>query len=164
MVAGADEWARPYAPGRGRFVVAVWELGALAFLHETTVSLYHLERFAAALVAVLFVLWIAMCWRLAVMGVYTGAHGVLIRGFLTRSTISWLDIRRITVHETTLKMGRLSVRTGRAIAFETRTGAVVNSTLYSDGIDFKFRPGLFERVHEDLRRQHDAATLATVER
>ena len=49
MVAAAHEWVRPYTPGRGRLVVAAWELGALAFLQETTVSLFRIERFDTVL-------------------------------------------------------------------------------------------------------------------
>ena len=154
----AREWVRPYPPSKGRLVVAAWEFGALAFFQKATVDLYHLDRLSTALWVAIFVLWVAFCWRLAAMGVYTSHHGVLIRGLLTRRTMSWHSIRRITVDDATFKIGRLAVPSGRTVWFETPDGARVNSTLYAEGIDFKFRRHLFKRTHEDLRHRHSLET------
>ena len=153
---------RPYAPSKARLVVAVWELGALAFLHRTTVDLFHLP--GTPLLLVIGVAWVALCWRLAVMGVYTGPHGVLVRGLVTRRVVAWRDLDRITVGDATFRLGRVRVPLGRTIWFETRDGARVDSTLYADGIDFRFRRPLFARLHEDLRRCHrERAAPATMQ-
>jgi hypothetical protein len=156
----AREWMRPYTPSKGRLVVAAWEFGALAFLQKSTVDLFHVEPVSTPLTVAFFVLWVALCWRLAVMGVYTSHHGIQIRGLLTRRTIAWPSIGRIAVDESTFGIGRLVVPSGRTIRFEMRDGTRVNSTLYAEGIDFRFRPHLFKRLHEELRRRHSLATDA----
>jgi hypothetical protein len=154
------EWVRPYTPSRGRLVVAAWEAGALASLQRSPVDLFHLEPVSVPLAVALFVLWVALCWRLAVLGVYTSPRGVLIRGLLTRRTIAWADIQRITVDDSSFTVGRRVVPLGRAIRFDMRDGTRVNSTLHADGIDFRFRRHLFKRLHEELRRRHSLATDA----
>jgi hypothetical protein len=149
---------RPYAPSKARLVVAVWELGALAFLHRTTVDLFHLAHLATPLLLVTGAAWVWLCWRLAVMGVYTAPHGVLVRGLVTRRVLAWRELDRITVADATFRVGRLRVPAGRTIWFETRAGERVDSTLYADGIDFRFRRPLFARLHDDLRRRHRERT------
>jgi hypothetical protein len=148
-------WYRPYTPGKARWVIAVWELIALMLFHRTTVDLFSLgphtrTHFAAILAAI----WACGCWRLAQMGLYTSEVGVQVRGLLTCRTIPWADISRIVLDHVDYDVGKLRIPAGRVVAIELMAGGRVNSTLWADGVDFKFRPALFQKTYDSLRRTH----------
>ena len=75
----------------------------------------------------------------------------------------WADIALVHVQESHLTLGRLRVPTGRVVQFERVGRQPVTSTLWADGVDFKFRPGAFQAAYADLRRRHGEARLLTVE-
>jgi hypothetical protein len=141
----------------------MWEVGALAFLHQTTVDLFNLDPHAdMLLVAVLAAIWACGCWRLVQMGLYTGEAGLQVRGLLTRRTIPWANVARIFIEHVDYEMGRLRIPAGKAVSIELCDGVRVNSTLWAEGVDFKFRPALFQETYNVLRRRHlDMATART---
>jgi hypothetical protein len=150
-------WYRPYPPGKARWVIAMWEVGALALFHRTTVDLFSLDpRTGAGLAAILAATWAIGCWRLAQMGLYTGEAGLQIRGLLTRRTISWPNIARILTDDVGYELGKLRIPAGRTILIELLNGGRVNSTLWAEGVDFKFKPALFQETYERLRSRHIA--------
>jgi hypothetical protein len=145
-------WVRPYPPGTGRWVVAVWELLALAFLQHTTVAQFALGPHAAGgLAVVLAGCWAWLCWRLTDLGVYIGPVGLQVRGLVRRRTVPWAAIDRIVVDRMDHTIGRLRIPAGRTVVIDLATGGRVDSTLWADGVDFKFRPALFTQVYATLR-------------
>ena len=155
-MAGVNSWRRPYRVGIGRWIVAGWEAAALVFLHRATVDLYHLppEWLAAALAA----LWVAVCVRLVVMGVFVGPSGFRIRGLFATRTIAWSSVERIVVQHASHRLFGFDVPAGRTAIIELPDGTRVNSSLWADGVDFKFNPAGFRQAYEELRRAHAQAT------
>jgi hypothetical protein len=157
-----DTWRRPYPTGAGRWVVAVWEAAALVFLHRTSVEVYHLTGWLEdALSVVLAVAWLALCVRLVRMGLFLGAGGVQIRGLVTRRTIPWRQIERITVQHVSQKRFGLRVPAGRTAVIELSDGSRVNSSLWADGVDFKFSPARFRQACDALRAEHATVRQTT---
>jgi hypothetical protein len=135
--------------------VALWEGGAMVFLHRTTADLFQLDGRAAGLLAIaLGAFWVALCVRLARMGVFVGDGGIRIRGLVTRRTIPWPAIERITVQHVNQRILGLTVPAGRAAVIDLRDGGHVNSTLTTEGVDFKFSPKRFLQACADLRAEH----------
>jgi hypothetical protein len=148
-------WRRPYRVGVGRWIVAAWEAGALLFLYRTTVDLYHLPpRAATALALALVLCWGALCVRLTLMGLYLGGGGILIRGLLTRRTIAWQAIDGIIVERVSHRLLRVDVPAGRTVVIVLHDGTRVNSSLWANGVDFKFHPGRFREACAAIRREH----------
>jgi hypothetical protein len=139
----------------------VWELGALAFLHHTTVDLFGLAGQARVVLGALLVgSWVLLCWRLTQLGLYVGPLGVQVRGLVTRRTVVWADVDTIVMDRVVHRIGRLRIPAGRTVWVERTSGNRLSTTLWADGVDFKFRPALFQDVYADLRRRHMSARAA----
>jgi hypothetical protein len=154
-------WSRPYQPGKGRWVIAVWELAALAFLHHTSVDLFGLGGHARAVLGVLLIVfWMLLCWRLTQLGLYVSPLGVQVRGLITKRTVAWADVDTIVVDRVVHRVGRLRIPSGRTVWIERADGTRMATTLWADGVDFKFRPALFRDVYAELRQRHVSARAA----
>jgi hypothetical protein len=152
-------WRRPYRTGAGRWMVALWEAGALILLHRTTVDLYHLTSSSRLLIALAFaIMWVALCIRLTRLGLFVAPGGIQIRGLVTRRTIRWHEVERIVVDRAHHQWLGLRIPSGRTAIIELHNGERVNSSLWADGIDFKFSPAGFRQACADLRREHASAT------
>ena len=151
-------WRRPYRVGIGRWIVGGWEAAALVFLHRITVDLYHVPPgwLAVALAA----LWAALCVRLVVMGVFVGPSGIRIRGLFATRTIGWRSVERIVVERAGHRLFGFDIPAGRTAVIERRDGTRVNSSLWADGVDFKFKPARFREACAQLRREHELAAAA----
>ncbi|GAA0941097.1 PH domain-containing protein [Virgisporangium aurantiacum] len=157
-----DGWRRPYRSGLGRWIVALWEGAAMVFLHRTSAELFHLDgRPADILAVVLGAFWVALCVRLARMGVFVGGGGIQIRGLVTRRTIPWRAIERITVQHVSQRVLGLTIPAGRAAVIELRDGGHIDSTLSTEGVDFKFSPKRFVQACTQLRAEHASARQLT---
>jgi Bacterial PH domain len=151
-------WVRPYAAGRGRWLIVAWELGGLAFVDWTSVRLFNLGTPAVAgLTAALAVLWLIGSWRIARMGVYVSEYGVRSRGIVGSRTLRWTQIERITLDEAVYRIGGLRVPGGTTVVIRCHDGTWVNTSLWVQGIDFHSRPALFREVYHGLREAHSAA-------
>jgi hypothetical protein len=154
-------WVRPYAPGRGRWLIIGWELGGLALVDWTTVRLFELApRPAAMLTAALALLWLVGSWRIARMGVYVSEYGVRTRGVVGSRTLRWTQIEHITLDQVVYRVGGLRVPNGTTVVIKCRDGVWVNTSLWVQGIDFHARPHVFREVYHGLRERHSAALAA----
>jgi hypothetical protein len=154
-------WVRPYAPGRGRWLIIAWELGGLALVDWTTVRLFELApRPAAMLTAALALLWLVGSWRIARMGVYVSEYGVRTRGVIGSRTLRWTQIEHITLDQVVYRIGGLRVSSGTTVVIKCRDGVWVNTSLWVQGIDFHARPHVFREVYHGLRERHSAALAA----
>lgn len=145
-----DAWVRPYAPGRGRWLVLGWELFGLALVDWTTVRLFDLDaRTTAVLTAALAVLWAAGAVRILRMGLYVSGSGVRIRGLFASRTLRWTEIDEFVFDE--------ARRLGLTVLIRHRDGRYVNTSLWAQGIDFHARPRAFREVYGLLRERHSAA-------
>ena len=157
-----SRWVRPYAPGRGRWLIIGWELGGLALLLWSTVRMYQLGPIAAAwLGGALTVAWLAGSWRILRMGVYVSDHGVFVRGLTGSRVLPWSRIDRITVDDVVHRFAGLEIPSGRTVVIAC-DGDAVNTPLWAQGIDFRFRPGVFRQVYQGLRAHHAAARAVPV--
>jgi hypothetical protein len=148
-------WRRPYPLGAGRWIVALWEAGALVFLYRTTVDLYGLSpRNGTLLALTLTFLWAALCVRLTRMGVYVGDGGIQIRGLVMCRTIAWPAVERIVVDRVPHRFMGITLPAGRVALIELHDGTRVNSSLSADGVDFKFSPARFREACDAIRQEH----------
>jgi hypothetical protein len=146
-----SEWSRPYTPGAGRRWIIVWEAGALAYLHWTTVRLFGLGTTASLVLGAAFVvLWVVGSWRINRMGVYVNHTGVLVRGLVFSRTLPWARVERIIV-----RSARIG---GRQVLIDLRDGSTVKTSLWEQGVDFHHRRAVFRSVCQELRERHRAAT------
>jgi hypothetical protein len=156
---GAETWVRPYSPGIGRRVVLGWEAVSFGFLGWTTVPLFELTGHGVHLtIAALVVTWALGAWRIIRMGVYVGPGGVRIRGLFRTRTVSWPDVAHIWLHRSSHRIGRWEIPNGLTVLIERHDGAVLNTELWAQGVDFHSRPKLFRAVYHELRDRHLAAT------
>jgi hypothetical protein len=125
------------------------------FLYRATVDQYDVP--AGWLAALLAVFWLALCARLVVMGVYVGRSGIRIRGLFGTRTIAWSSVERIVVERAGHRLFGVDIPAGRAAIVELRDGTRVNSSLWADGVDFRFSPARFRQACAELRREHDLA-------
>ncbi|MDQ7908372.1 PH domain-containing protein [Phytohabitans sp. ZYX-F-186] len=151
-------WLRPYAPGRGRRLIMVWELAALAIFGWTTVELFELGGLpVVALGLGLAALWVLGCWRIARMGVYVSEYGMRVRGLLRSRTMAWREVEHIRLHQAAHRLGRLEIPSGMTVLIERTDGADVPTSLWAQGVDFHNQPGAFREVYHYLRERHAAA-------
>ncbi|MGN9905929.1 PH domain-containing protein [Phytohabitans sp. LJ34] len=151
-------WLRPYAPGRGRRLIMVWEFAALAIFGWTTAELFELRGpGVVALGLGLTALWLLGCWRIARMGVYVSGYGVRVRGLVRSRTIAWREVEHIRLHEAAHRIGRLEIPSGMTVLIERAGGGHVPTSLWAKGVDFHDQPGVFRAVYHDLRERHAAA-------
>jgi Bacterial PH domain len=149
------EWVRPYAPGRGRWLVIAWELGGLAFVGWTTVGLFDLgPRPAAAVAGTLAVLWLLGSWRILRIGVYLNEYGVRVRGLVGSRTLRWTEIEFFAIEEVVHRLGGFQLPSGNTVRIRCRDGRTVNTPLWAQGIDFHSRPRAFGEVYHALRERH----------
>lgn len=152
-------WHRPYTPGRGRWLIIGWELAGLASVAWTTIRLFDLVGTDAWVVTgALAVAWLVGSWRILRMGVYLSEYGVRIRGLLGSRTLRWTEIDQIAVEAPVYRFGVVRVPAGMTVLIRHRTGEFVNTSLWSQGIDFHSRPRLFREVYGLLCERHTAAT------
>lgn len=153
-----ENWIRPYPPGNGRWLVIGWEALALLFLTWATIEQFDLMGHGVRAVAgVLAALWVIGSWRIMQHGVYVGADGVLIRGFLRSRRMRWDDIETVRLHKASHRLGRWEIESGMTVLIERRDGATVNTELWAQGVDFHSRPKLFRAVYHEIRDRHLAA-------
>ena len=143
-------------------MVLGWEAASLAALGWATIRLFDLGGAAAlGTIAGLALLWLLGSWRIVRMGVYLSDRGVRIRGLLRNRTLGWHDIAQIWLHRSSHRLGRWEIPSGMTVLIERSDGAVVNTELWAQGVDFHSRPGAFRAVYRELRRRHQAAIQAT---
>jgi hypothetical protein len=122
-------------------------------------SPFTLEPTGALVLAVLLaVAWIAVSWQVLRLGVYVSKQGALIHGLVMRYALSWDDVQRISVEHATYRLFGAEIPAGKTVVIDLRDGSRVNTPLWAHGIDFHFRPGVFQEVQDELRRCHVAAT------
>jgi hypothetical protein len=153
---------RPYAPGRGRWLVIAWELGGLGFVGWTTARLFDLgPRPAAVLAGALALVWLVGSWRILRIGVYVSGYGVRIRGLVDSRTLRWTEIESFALDEVINRLGGFELPRETTVRIRCRDGRLVNTPLWAQGIDFHSRPGVFREVYHGLRERHLAAQAAT---
>lgn len=154
-------WMRPYAPGRGRWLVIAWELGGLAFAGWTTTRLFDLESGPAWLLAgTLGLMWLVGSWRILRIGVYVSEYGVRIRGLVSSRTLRWTEIDSFTLDQVISRFGGFELPRETTVRIRCRDGRVVSTPLWAQGIDFHSRPHAFREVLQGLRERHVAAQTA----
>jgi PH (Pleckstrin Homology) domain-containing protein len=155
-------WIRPYAAGRGRWLVIAWELGGLAFVGWTTIRLFDLgPRPAALLAGALAVLWLVGSWRIIRIGVYLNEHGVRVRGLVGSRTLPWTQIESFSLDQVIHRLGQFELPAETTVRIRCRDGRLVKTPLWAQGIDFHSRPGAFRDAYHALRERHLAAQAAT---
>jgi len=151
-------WIRPYSPGRGRWLVLVWELACFALLAWTSARLFDLHGGAArALVVALAVTWVVGAWRVLRMGVYVSEYGVRICGLLGSRTLRWADIEEFVLDQPEWRLGPLRIPQGLTVLIRRRDGGFVHTSLWAQGVDFHARPRAFREVYGVLCERHLAA-------
>ncbi|WP_328464465.1 PH domain-containing protein [Actinoplanes sp. NBC_00393] len=153
-----ENWIRPYTPGTGRWLVIAWEAGALALL--TWASVLHFELMGHSVRAVaglLAVVWAVGTWRIVKHGVYVSSDGVLIRGLLRSRIVRWREIAGVRLHRTTHRVGPWRIESGMTVLIERHDGAMVNTELWAQGVDFHSRPKVFRAVYHEIRNRHLAS-------
>jgi hypothetical protein len=155
-----ETWERPYEPGAGRWLVIAWEAVALALLGWTSILQFGLTGPGIRImIGVLAVVWVIGAWRIVRMGVYAGAGGARIRGLLRSRTLRWPEVAHIHLHKATHRLGPWEIESGLTVLIERRDGAMVNTELWAQGVDFHSRPRVFRAVYQELRALHlDAVT------
>lgn len=155
-------WTRPYAAGRGRWLVITWELGGLVFFGWSTVRLFDLgPRTTAVLAAALAVLWLLGSWRILRIGVYVSGYGVQIRGLIASRTLRWTEIDSFALDEVVRRLGGFELPRETTVLVLLRDGRWVKTPLWAQGIDFHGRPDVFGAVYHGLRERLLATQLAT---
>ena len=153
-----DSWARPYTPGTGRWLVIGWEAVALGLLGWATVRQFDLTGHGVRVLgAVIAVVWVLGVWRILRMGAYVGGNGLVIRGLLRSRRLTWQEIAHVRLHKATHRLGPWEIESGLTVLIERRDGAMVNTELWAQGVDFHSRPGVFRAVYHELRNRHLAA-------
>jgi hypothetical protein len=151
-------WTRPYPPGPGRWLVIAWEAAALALLAWATIRQFELTGHGIKLVScAIAALWVLGAHRILQMGAYVGATGLKVHGLLRSQTTHWRDIANVRLHRATHRLGPWKIENGTTVLVERHDGKVLNTELYSQGIDFHARPSLFRAVYHDLRTRHQEA-------
>jgi hypothetical protein len=117
-------WTQPYQRGAraaGLVVAALSSMVALVVVCATYLvpGMAPTERganWAAVLVPIaFFTLWVAMAWRIALVGVSVGDRGIRVRSVLRTQVIEWTDVHRVVaVDDPTFR--------NRAVVVVTRDG------------------------------------------
>ncbi|BBH65707.1 hypothetical protein ACTI_23920 [Actinoplanes sp. OR16] len=153
-----EDWVRPYPPGSGRWVVIAWEAAALAMLTWATIEHFDLMGLGVRLTAcVLAALWVVGAWRILEHGVYVSSQGVRVQGLLRSRTMRWREVAGVRLHQATHRVGPWRIESGLTVLLERHDGAMVNTELWAQGVDFHSRPKLFRAVYQEIRRRHQAA-------
>jgi hypothetical protein len=155
------DWVRPYTPGTGRWLVIGWEAVALGLLAWTSVRQFDLTGAGIwVLACVIAATWAVGAGRILRMGAYVGVGGLRIRGLLRSRTMRWQEIAHVRLHRATHKLGPWEIESGMTVLIERADGAMVNTELWAQGVDFHSRPKVFRAVYHELRNRHLAATIA----
>jgi hypothetical protein len=156
-----NAWMRPYAAGRGRWLVIAWELGGLAFAGWTTAQLFDLGPGPTRVLAgALALLWLVGSWRIMRIGVYVSESGIRIRGLARSRTLRWTEIESFALDEVIHRLGGFELPRETTVRVRCRNGRVVSTPLWAQGIDFHASPGTFREVYHGLRERHLAAQTA----
>ena len=87
---------------------------------------------------------------------------MLVRGLVGSRVLPWHRIDRIAVDDVVHRLAGLEIPGGRTVVISCGDGEAVNTPLWAQGIDFRFRPGVFRQVYQGLRAHHAAARAVPV--